>query len=62
MLHPAHRSWWQRIFAPVLVPTAVPIQQMETHRRCPECHAAYEPARHRYCQQCYTATPEWRYG
>ncbi len=56
------KTMLEKMFPAVLEPTAVPIHNRETHRRCPECAAAYEPARHRYCPQCTFAVPEWRYG
>lgn len=56
------KSLVDRMFPPLLIQTPAPIHAANTSRRCPDCFAAYEPARHRYCPQCSMAVPEWRYG
>ncbi len=57
MLRPGHQPWWRKIFAESTVVTAA----AAAARRCPECSSAYD-SRDRYCPDCHTATPEWRYG
>ena len=55
-----NEPWWRRLFATTQIPAYVTIRPDDS-RRCPDCYSFYE-ARDRYCPNCHTAVPEWRFG
>lgn len=60
MLRTSYRSWWQRLFQSAQVPAYITIRP-DHARRCPECSNHYNPS-DRYCPECHTTVPEWRFG